>query len=84
MDIQSEIRKMMRLGESLGGSKDGKKEVEIEIGFGPDEMMLLSAAEDLLKAIEDKDAKAVAMAFKEMFESCEKEPHDEYEHDEDE
>ena len=39
-------------------------------------------AEDLIRAIHSKDAKAVSEAFKDLFEICEMHPHDEYDHEE--
>lgn len=38
---------------------------------------ILSAAADLLQAIEAKDENAMAAAFKKAFKACESEPHDE-------
>lgn len=44
------------------------------------DMGLHSAAEDILKAIESKDSKALASAIKAAFEICDAEPHEEGEH----
>jgi hypothetical protein len=41
---------------------------------------LHAAAEDLLAAIESKDAKALALAIRAAFEICDSEPHDEGSH----
>lgn len=41
---------------------------------------LMSAAKDLLSAIESKDHKAIAMAIKAAFTILDSEPHDEGEH----
>jgi hypothetical protein len=43
---------------------------------------MLAGAEDFLRAIQADDKKAVAEAFKAMFEMCELEPHDETPHPE--
>ena len=49
------------LDEVGGGNEDGKQ----------------AAAEDILQAIEDKDAEALAEAFENMFVILESEPHEE-------
>lgn len=41
---------------------------------------LIAAAYDLLKALESKDTKALAMALKNAFELCDAQPHKEGEH----
>lgn len=51
---------------------------EVEIDFNLEDVTLLSASEDLLKAIEEKNAEAVSAAFKEMF-HCLMEEHEEME-----
>lgn len=61
---------------------DGGK---IENGMeGEEDQGLMACAEDLIRAIHAKDAQAVAGAFKAAFELCETQPHDEYNHEEDE
>jgi len=61
---------------------DGKIETEGE--EGEENAGLVSAAEDLLRAIATKDATAVAQALQSAFEICDSQPHEEGEHTEEE
>lgn len=57
---------------------DGEKE---EKGMeGQEDSGLMSAAEDLIRAIHAKDSSAVAEALRAAFELCDAEPHYEGEH----
>lgn len=58
-------------------TKDGIKDEHEE---GEHESGLMSAAEDLIKAVHSKDIKAVASALKSAFEISDSEPHVEGEH----
>jgi len=63
-------------------SKHGLKVDESEpasVESDEDDMGLETAAEELLSAIEEKDVKLVAEAFKTMFLMCESYPHEEAE-----
>ncbi len=44
---------------------------------------LKACASDIISAIEAKDPKRLAQAFKDMFEICEAYPHDEYQDEQD-
>lgn len=56
----------------------GKEELYEE---GNENAGLEACAEDLIRAVHAKDAEAVARAFKDAFELCETQPHDEYDHE---
>jgi len=62
-----------------GGFAEGGEVEESQENYG-----LTACAEDFLKAVEAKDAKACAKAFQDMFDICESQPHEEYPHDENE
>ena len=57
---------------------DSKQKPSHEEGEHPPELM--AAAEDLLSAIANKDAKAVADAMSAAFYYCDSQPHEEGEH----
>ena len=44
---------------------------------------LMACAEDFLRAVEAKNPSQIAKAFQDMFDVCESQPHQEYNHDED-
>lgn len=61
-----------------GGFEDVEQPEESKENYG-----LTACAEDILKAIEAKDAPALAKAFQDAFDVLETRPHDEPEHSED-
>lgn len=67
-------------------SKEGNREYSTEVADeeDPDDGDYLSqCAGELLAAIERKSPSDIARAFRDMFEHCESEPHEEYDGDED-
>lgn len=69
-------QKRQQDGGSVSVSSEGK------VHSGEEDMGLISAAEDLCKAIERKDHKSIAAALKAAFEILESEPHTEGEYNE--
>jgi hypothetical protein len=65
----------------IGANKQGQSEMPKEVKED-NSVGIEAAMESLLKAIEAKDPKAMVSSFKNAFQLCESQPHEEYEGDE--